>query len=158
MQKIRQLVGAIGAYNLTLIGFALSFVVAVVGMQAELNAVFLGLATVCATGCFISLLFQQRGTAAVDRSNIDEQWSAMVQSIKAAHMLAMKEMATCSDPKVVEAVADQLMSAASHMGSNPAWRNVHRITTAADIVSWYETGKGKADEAKAMIERYVAGR
>ena len=82
----------------------------------------------------------------------------MVQSIKAAHLLAMKEMATCSDQNLVEAVADRLMDAASHMGSNPAWRSAHRITTAADIVTWYEAGKGKADEAKAMIERYVAER
>ena len=156
MQKIRKVLDSIGNRNLLIIGLFASIILGAIGVKLDWNPSILGLLVVAAAWCFIVLLYEQRNDNKQAAQDINGAWQTMVTTIKAVHVLNMSKMTTCPDQAYKEQIIDLLMEAASHMGSNPAWRNVHRITTAGDIVRWYEAGTAKANEARPLIEAYVA--
>lgn len=118
------------------------------------NALPLGLVIgAVGLGLFVQQLLAQNKQSKVDSGVIADKYNAFVKALNETHTLAIRKLGTATDAELAP-ILEKLVAAGSHMGSNPAWRNTQRITTAGDVMRWYDDGKALADEARAMIDKF----
>lgn len=143
------------SYNAKLLALIAAAIVFVVGYATSSTAI----AAVGGVG-FVAMFFftfrHMKQIEAANRAVIEARFQELKSSLANTQALAVSKLST-ADAALVARVNEKLTDAATHLGSNPAWRNTHRIVSGGDVIAWYETGIAKVGEAKKMIDDFVAG-
>lgn len=143
-------------HNLMVIGLMLSTLGATIAFGA--NATIIAIAcSVVALVLFVTTVISQKALNKASSAAIKRQYDAFVSALNRAQESFGRDLQG-ADEATVKAVADKLIEAGRHMGSNPSWSNTRRIITTSDVVQWYANGQAAADAALALIDEYKKSR
>lgn len=143
-------------HNLMVAGLMLSGLGALVAFN--FNATLIAIpCSVVALGLFVTALISQNRLNKASSAAIRRQYDAFTSALSTAQEAYGRDLQG-ADAATVKAIADKLIEAGRHKGSNPAWTSTRRIITTADVVQWYKDGETAANEALALIEAFKKSR
>lgn len=143
------------SYNAKLLLLIASAIVFVVGFATSTTVATVA-GAVGFVGMFLFTFQHMKQIEAADRAVIEARYAELKSSLATTQALAVSKLGT-ADQALVTSVNEKLADAASHLASNPAWRNTRRIITSGDVIAWYEAGIAKVGEARKMIDGFAAG-